>query len=120
MELESLKEKIAEFIDSRDWRQFQTTKDLAASAAVESSELLELFLWKDGREQDRLLRSEEGTELLRKVRNETADVLFTCLAVAEHLDFNLEEAFLEKLDELSRRYSVDKVKGRVVKFPSRD
>ena len=40
------------FIDERDWRQFQTSKDLAEDISVEANELLELFLWKDGKELD--------------------------------------------------------------------
>lgn len=119
MEIEELKNHVAEFIDKRDWRQFQTTKDLAESASVESNELLELFIWRNGGEIDRLLRSEDGHELLEKVKNETSDVLFACLAIAEHLNFNLEDAFLEKLSELEDRYAVDKVKGKVVKYPSK-
>lgn len=118
MDLNQLMKKVAEFIDDRDWRQFQTTKDLAESASVESNELLEHFLWRDGKEMDEILRSEGGRETLKQVKNETADILFCCLAVAEHLNFDLEDAFREKMKELGNRYRVDKVKGKVVKFPS--
>lgn len=120
MGMQHLTELVGKFIDDRDWRKFQTTKDLAASASVESGELLELFLWRDGSEVDKRLRSDDGKDLLRKVKNESADILFTVLAIAEHLDFDLEEAFREKMAELDERYSVDKVKGKVVKFPSKD
>lgn len=120
VDLEDLKKTVAEFIDKRDWRQFQTTKDLAESASVESSELLELFIWRDGRDVDTHLRSEAGRDTLKKVKNETADILFSILAVAEHLEFNLEEAFMEKLRELDQRYDVENVRGKVVKFPSKD
>lgn len=113
-------EMVGRFIDVRDWRKFQTTKDLAASASIESGELLELFLWRNGRDMDGKLRSGDGVELLRKVKNESADILFAVLAIAEHLEFDLEQAFLKKMKELDERYSVDKVKGKVVKFPSKD
>ncbi len=118
MDLDQLRKRVAEFIDLRDWRQFQTTKDLAESASVESNELLEHFLWRDGREVDQILRSEKGSDMLTMVKNETADVLFACLAIADHLDFDLEDAFRNKMKELDNRYRVDKVKGKVVKFPS--
>ncbi|HKJ96406.1 MAG TPA: MazG-like family protein [Thermoplasmataceae archaeon] len=119
MDLEDLKARITDFIDKRDWRQFQTTKDLAESASVESNELLELFIWRNGREMDEHLRSEEGNDMLENVKNETSDVLFACLAIAEHLGFSLEDAFLTKLKELDERYAVEKVKGKVVKIPSK-
>lgn len=120
MDLEKLKDYVGEFIDKRDWRQFQTTKDLAESATIESGELMELFVWRNGREMDELLRSSDGSHLLQKVKNETSDILFACLAVAEHLGFDLGEAFLDKMKELDERYAVEKVKGKVVKLPSKD
>ncbi len=118
MDLDQLRKRVAEFIDDRDWRQFQTAKDLAESASVESNELLEHFLWRDGREMDSILRGDKGKDSMSKIKDETADILFSCLAVADHLGFDLEEAFLEKMKELEHRYRVDKVKGKVVKFPS--
>ena len=45
MDLENLKNKIAEFAKERDWEQFHTPKNLACALSVESSELLEIFQW---------------------------------------------------------------------------
>lgn len=102
------------FIDERDWRQFQTSKDLAEDISVEANELLELFLWKDGKELDKKIR--EDKEFLQKIKNETADVLFGCLAISDHLNFDLEEAFLSKIKQLEKRYSVEEVKGKSIKI----
>ncbi|EEZ93122.1 MAG: hypothetical protein BJBARM4_0214 [Candidatus Parvarchaeum acidiphilum ARMAN-4] len=102
------------FIDERDWRQFQTSKDLAEDISVEANELLELFLWKDGKELDKKTR--EDKEFLQKIKNETADVLFGCLAISDHLNFDLEEAFLSKIKQLEKRYSVEEVKGKSIKI----
>ena len=114
MEVKDLKETVKNFIDKREWRQFQTSKDLAEDISIEANELLELFLWKDGKQMDSNLKND--SELLKKVKNETADVLFGCLAMADHLDFDLEEAFLSKIDQLNKRYSVEDVKGKSVKI----
>ncbi len=120
MELEKLQRTAKKFIDDRDWRKFQTAKELAMDASIEANELMELFLWKDGKETDKLLKSKEGEDLLKKVKNETADVFFSCLAIADHLNFNLGEAFLSKIDQLDKRYEKDKVKGKVVKIPEEE
>lgn len=120
MELEKLQRTAKKFIDDRDWRKFQTAKELAMDASIEANELMELFLWKDGKETDKLLKSKEGGDLLKKVKNETADVFFSCLAIADHLNFNLGEAFLSKIDQLDKRYEKDKVKGKVVKIPEEE
>jgi NTP pyrophosphatase (non-canonical NTP hydrolase) len=114
MELKDLKEKARNFIDERDWRKFQTAKDLAEDISVEANELLELFLWNDGKELDKKAR--EDKEFLQKIKNETADVFFGCLAMADHLDFDLEEAFLSKMSQLEKRYKVEEVKGKSVKI----
>lgn len=118
METRELEKIVSEFIDSRDWRQFQTTKELALSASIESNELLQLFEWYDGKEIDRKVKAGEDEELFEKIRNETSDILFACLSIAEHLNFDLAEAFMSKLKELNERYPVEKVKGKVVKIPS--
>ncbi|MCL4373114.1 hypothetical protein M1384_03570 [Candidatus Parvarchaeota archaeon] len=102
------------FIDERDWRQFQTSKDLAEDISVEANELLELFLWKDGKELDKKAR--EDKEFLQKIKNETADVFFGCLAISDHLNFDLDEAFLSKMEQLEKRYNVQEVRGKSVKI----
>ena len=44
--LDRLREKIIQFRDLRDWKQFHDPKNLAEAIAIESAELLENFLWK--------------------------------------------------------------------------
>lgn len=104
---------VREFVDERDWRQFQDTKELAVSIAVESAELLELFQWKDGKSIDVELR--ENPDLMYHVKSELSDVLFGVLAIADHLNLDIESVFRAKLDELGKRYPVENVRGRVVK-----
>lgn len=116
--LKELKEVAKNFIDERDWRQFQTSKDLAEDISVEANELLELFLWKDGKELDN--KAKEDKEFLQKIKNETADVFFGCLAISDHLNFDLEEAFLSKMKQLDQRYKVEEVKGKSVKIDEKE
>lgn len=111
--LAELRDMVGSFIDRRDWRQFQSAKELAVNLAVESAELLELFQWKDSEATDRELS--ENADLLYHVKSELADVIFGCLAMADHLSLDLEAVFRAKLDELDRRYPPEKVRGRVVK-----
>ncbi len=120
MELKDYQRIAKKFVDERDWRKFQTVKDLAMNASIESNELMDLFIWRDGKKMDKLLKSRAGQDLLEKVKNETADVFFSCLAIADHLNFDLGEAFLSKIDQLEKRYEKDKVKGKVVKIPENE
>ncbi|RIN14103.1 nucleotide pyrophosphohydrolase, partial [Staphylococcus warneri] len=63
----SVMEKINQFRDERNWRQFHNEKDLALSITLEASELLELFQWKS---------SEDVVESKReRLAEELADIL---------------------------------------------
>jgi hypothetical protein len=72
--ISELQKEARKFIDDRDWRKFQTAKELAANISVEANELLELFLWKNEKDIDRDILGGNDKELLRKIKNETADV----------------------------------------------
>jgi len=115
-ELESI---ASEFIDKRDWRKFHTIKDLAMNCSVESNELLEIFLWKDKEFENSILNGKDNKSL-EMIKNEVSDILFSCFAIADHLHFNLEDAYRQKMMELDKRYVPDKVKGKLVKIPSPD
>mgnify|MGYP002242653760 CR=1 FL=1 len=53
-------EKVNQFRDERNWRQFHNEKDLAISISLEASELLELFQWKNaGRSKRNTIRTNQ-------------------------------------------------------------
>ncbi len=68
--------KILEFRDERDWEQFHNSKDLALALSVETSELLELFLWKDNEDFN-----------LDKLKDELADILMYAFLLVEKKRF---------------------------------
>ena len=43
--LEEATRRIVEFRDARDWKQFHSPKNLAASISIEAAELLETLQW---------------------------------------------------------------------------
>jgi len=53
IDIESLRIKILQFRDARDWKQFHSLKNLVSALAVESSELLELTQWKSAEELEK-------------------------------------------------------------------
>jgi NTP pyrophosphatase (non-canonical NTP hydrolase) len=107
--LGGLQQQLCAFYDERDWRRFQTPKDLAASLAIEAAELQELFLWLDRDGQEDVLR-ERGVEVAR----ELADVLINCLNLAWLAGIDLDAAVREKLAALAEKYPAEAVRGRVV------
>ena len=94
--MKDLTEKINEFRDERNWRQFHNSKDLALSLSLEASELLENFQW---------VSAEEGAEKNREnIKDELADVFIYGLMMADDLDIDMNEAILNKLKKNAKKY----------------
>ncbi len=98
-------EALIKFRDERDWAQFHNPKDLALAINIESSELLEEFLWKS---------SEEAS--IEKVKEELADVLTYSFLLAEKYGFDVKEIVLDKIKKNGEKYPVDKAKGNSTKY----
>lgn len=88
------------FIKRRGWSKYHKPKDIAVALSIESSELLEIFLWKDA-EKD--LSDDE----LRRVKMEVADITIYALSFANACGFDLGNAILEKLALNEEKYPVE-------------
>lgn len=104
-EIAELTKKILAFRDARDWAQFHTGKDLAICMNVESSELLELFLWKKSEEVD-----------TNKLKEELADVFYSALLLAHQYNLDVNDIVMDKLKRNEEKYPVDKSKGSNKKY----
>lgn len=93
------------FRDERDWKQFHNSKDLALAISIESSELLEAFLWRQPEQADR-----------NKIKEELADVLSFCFLLAEKEGLDVKQIVLEKIKRNKTKYPVDKAKGTAKKY----
>lgn len=98
-------EALIKFRDERNWDQFHNPKDLAIALNIETSELLELFLWKKATEAD--------TE---KIREELADVFAYALLMANKYNLDIEEIVLEKIQKNAVKYPVSKSKDSAKKY----
>ena len=107
----ALRDEIRAFVYERDWDQFHTPKNLAASLCVEAAELLEPFQWLRAGERDEL-----GEEGLAQVRHEMADVLVYLIRMADRLDVDLMKATRDKLEHNRQKYPADKVRGSARKY----
>jgi NTP pyrophosphatase (non-canonical NTP hydrolase) len=96
---------LLKFRNERDWEQFHNAKDLALALNVESSELLELFLWKNAEEAD-----------AQKVKEELADVFAYAFLLAAKYDFDVRDIVLDKIARNAEKYPVDKAKGSAKKY----
>ncbi len=104
-EILELTRKIVDFRDKRDWAQFHNGKDLAICLNVESSELLELFLWKKENEVD-----------VEKLKDELADVIYSAFLIANNYGLNIREIVENKLEKNEKKYPVERSKGKSKKY----
>ena len=104
-DINTLLKKIVKFRDERDWEQFHNSKDLALALSIESSELLELFLWKENEDFKK-----------DKLKEELADVLMYAFLLAHKHDLDIPEIILDKIKRNAEKYPVDKSKGNSTKY----
>ncbi len=88
-------EKVNQFRDARNWRQFHNEKDLALSLTLESSELLEIFQWKE---------AEEGVAEIDAIKDELADVLIYAHMLAGNLMLAIPYLVDRKLQRNTEKY----------------
>jgi NTP pyrophosphatase (non-canonical NTP hydrolase) len=104
-DIKQITEELIKFRDERDWEQFHNPKDLALAINIESSELLEEFLWKQPEEANK-----------ENIKEELADVLTYSFLLAEKYGFDVKQIILDKMKKNGDKYPVDKAKGTAVKY----
>jgi NTP pyrophosphatase (non-canonical NTP hydrolase) len=107
----ALSEAVARFARERDWEQFHTPKNLAASLSIEAAEVLEIFQWLTD-EQSKRLPAEKKEHLA----DELADTFIYLLKLADAYGIDLVDAGHRKLAKSAAKYPVDKAKGSAKKY----
>ena len=112
MDLEKIKIKLREFSQERDWGQYHTPKNLSMALSVEVAELVEIFQWSNdgGLEEIKDLNKRD------QIEKEIADIFNYLVKLADILNMDLEKASLNKIEENSKKYPVDRVKGKSIKY----
>ncbi len=110
--LDRLREKIIEFRDLRDWKQFHDPKNLAEAIAIESGELLENFLWKTCNESSNL-----NSETIISIGEEIADIAIFLTILAHEMNLDIDKIVNRKLQLNEKRYPVETSRGRAEKRP---
>lgn len=111
MNLNELKQRIAEFRDERDWKQFHNPKDLSQAISIESSELLEHFLWISQKDSYAIVKKKKT-----EIADEMADIFAYLLSLSDITEIDLEEALLNKLEKNKIKYPIEKAKGISKKY----
>ena len=109
--LDRLREKILEFRNLRDWKQFHDPKNLAEAISIESAELLENFLWKTI-DESRNLNEKQKTA----IGEEIADIAIFLIILAHDMELDIEQIVNRKLNLNEKKYPVNRSKGSATKY----
>ncbi len=111
IDLNTLKQRLRDFADTRDWNQFHSPKNLSMALSVEAAELVEHFQWLT-EEQSKNLPQDKLTE----VASELADTLLYLVRLADKLDIDLLTAAQNKIELNGQKYPVEKSRGNAKKY----
>lgn len=109
--ISNLTNRIIDFRDARDWKQFHNPKDVALSLSLEAAEVLEHFQWKNGKELEEYIETHR-----EHIGEELSDVLYWVLLMSHDLDIDIIEALSKKMDKNEAKYPEDKFKGSHKKY----
>jgi len=109
--LDTLKLRLREFADSRDWNQFHSPKNLCMALGIEVAEISEHFQWLT-EEQSRNLPPDK----LDEVASELADTLLYLVRLADKLGVDLAAAATAKIEINARKYPVEMARGNAKKY----
>ncbi|MFH1078379.1 MAG: nucleotide pyrophosphohydrolase [Patescibacteria group bacterium] len=109
--VEELTQRIVEFRDARDWKQFHNPKDISLSLVLEATEVMEHFQWKNPEEMQKHLSEHRG-----EVGEELADVLYWILLMGHDFGIDVLGALETKIEKNASKYPVEKAKGVHTKY----
>lgn len=109
--VEKIIERIVNFRDARDWKQFHNPKDLALSMVLEAGEVMEHFQWKNTEEMEKHIKEHRD-----EIGDELADVFYWVLLMSHDLKIDIFEAVDRKMKKNEEKYPEDKAKGRHNKY----
>ena len=96
---EDVRQKVLNFRNERDWTRFHDPKNLAEAISIESSELLENFLWKTVSESKSI--DDAGKE---SIGQEIADIFIYLIYLCEELNIDMLEEATKKLKINEKRF----------------
>jgi dCTP diphosphatase len=109
--IETLKNKIKQFVEERNWQQYHSPKNLSMNIAVEAAELMEIFNWTDTEESKQELEKKR-----QQAENEIADIAFSLLNLCMRYNVDLTQALERKIALNAQKYPIEKSKGKITKY----
>ncbi len=109
--IETLKKDVKKFVEDREWQQFHSPKNLSMAIVSEATELMDLFLWCESSAS-----YEELEKRRQEAEDEVADIAVLVLAFCVRHNIDLSRAIAHKRIEATRKYPVEKCRGKSTKY----
>jgi dCTP diphosphatase len=113
LDIDLIKKDFRNFVNEREWSQYQTPKNIAMAMSVEASEIVEIFQWLTEQES---FDTKNNPEKKQDISYEIADVILYLIRLSDLLDINIAQAVKQKFEINKAKYPVDKVKGSSKKY----
>ncbi len=105
----TLRRKLAEFVEEREWGKYHDPKNLSMAIAIETAELMEHFQWVRNEELPQLLSDKRRRT---EIEEEIADITCFVLSLANAMELDLSGAVQRKLVKNAAKYPVEIFRGR--------
>ncbi len=116
MNLDEIRQRLADFAKDRNWDQFHTPKNLSMALAAETAELLEIFQWLTDEQSKEIVHNERE---MAEIREEIADVMIYLIRLSDKLNIDIEKAVLAKIELNEKKYPVELAKDNAIKYNKR-
>lgn len=100
--IQEIKDKIAIFVEERNWNEFHNPKNLSMSIAIEASELMEIFQWLSLEEAANIRNSDENIHL----QEELSDIIIYSFSLANRLGIDISSAIDDKILKNGIKYPI--------------
>lgn len=98
--IQEIKDKVALFVEERNWNEAHNPKNLSMSIAIEASELMEIFQWLSLEESLNINNSDERVHL----QEELSDIIIYCFSLANQLGIDISSSIDDKIKKNAIKY----------------
>lgn len=107
----ALRQRVLEFRQEREWKQFHTLRTLSTSIVLEAAERAEITQWIADADVPAIAVNERA-----RIKAEMADIVILMTYLTEDLGIDIEKAVEAKPLDNAKRYPVEKCRGRSTKY----
>jgi len=100
MDFNTLRDKVIDLEETRDWKKSHTPKNLAMNIMIEAGELGEIFVWMTQQQSNDIKTDKE----YHHAQQELGDIFINVILMAEKLGVDLFKITDEKIEEIKSRY----------------